>query len=324
MDRRLWILVLLFASFPFLLPACGGQSPPALFRVALVVPGTLGDHGLWDGVYEGLKAAKETAPIDLDVYQSQSEIPSQWEEQLTSASRSGRYDLIITGGRDRGHLFLPIARQFPQQHYAYFGNPSALPNTAIFLFRTSEATRAAGVLAGLMAQSLDPKGKQSVAWFATRGVSSPESVAFEQGLRSVDPHRPLEFIPVPEDPKESYSIAYAAFQQGVLIGATDSSISSLGILRAAAAADAYAIGYGEDQRDYYPGHVLGSIILKAPEVARSMVLQAKAGTLPFGDTVELGLESSHVLLLLSPDLPPTVRRDLQEILHHPQGIALAP
>jgi basic membrane protein A and related proteins len=297
------------------LAACGsngggtGGSKP--FRVALVVPGALGDKGFFDSAAAGVQRMHDQLGAQTKVLQTSSTNPADWLQNMQGVS-GNRYDLVIAGGSDMKDDVTQVAKANTGQKLLYFDDVVSLPNVASIMYRQNEGSFLAGVLAGLVTTDTSSfklaKGSRKVA--VVGGMDIPVIndfvVGFQKGVETVDPSIQVmkSYVGTWSDPQAGYSQAKTMFDQGADIVYAVAGRSGLGVLKASQDAGRYSIGVDADQNGLYPGHVLASMLKRVDNSIFDLAKAYRNGSLRTGRTYVYGLQNDGVGLVIdNKDVP---------------------
>ncbi len=285
------------------------------FKVALVIPGTLGDKGFFDSANAGVMRAAQDFGIQTKVLQASPTDPSQWLQNLQSVS-DGSYNLVITGSTQQHDNLTQVAKQHPNQHYIQFDDQVALANVLSIEYKQNDGSYLAGVLAGIVAtDKTDFKlssggGKIGLVGGMNIPVINDFVDGYKQGAESVGikPSNILvSYIGNFNDANKAYNLTQAMYDQGADIVFAVAGGAGLGVLKASSQANKYSIGVDSNQNNLYPGHVLASMV---KEVGNSLYDQIKAailGNAPWGTLLHYGLPQKGVGLIIdTQDVPQSV------------------
>jgi basic membrane protein A len=301
----------------------GGQATAtasAPYKVALVVPGPLGDKGFFDSAEAGVTRAQQQLGVQVKTLQASATDPQQWLQNLQSVS-GGDYQLVITGSSNIKDQLTKVAQAAPNQHFIYFDDTLNLPNVASIIYKQNEGSFLAGVLAGIVTTDTKdfPLSKGAKKVGLVGGMDIPVIhdfvVGFQQGVAYVDPSIQVQvsYAGTFSDPNKGYDLAKAMYDQGADIVYNVAGGTGLGVLKAAKDANKYAIGVDQDQNDLYPGHIVASMVKNVGNSLYDLIQQAKAGTLQYGKTYTYGLQNGGIGLVLDQQLvPASVQAKLKE------------
>ena len=256
-------------------------APPEKIRVALLLPGSIGDAGWNANAYKGLQ---EIAAQGIETAYTES-IPIPDIEAAFRGYAEQGYTLIIGHGFEFGEPALKVAPDFPNVFFHVSGK--APPNVEIpknvgFLDQQEfQGAYLCGVLAGLMTKT------NKVGYVG--GMEIPPQLAnlaaFTKGAQSVNPN--VEILGVLtgtfEDPEKGREAAMAQIGNGIDILMQTADSTGMGAIQAAKEKGIYIIGYGGDQSEIAPDLFLTSLVVNNPKAIALQVDRIKQGT--FGGSV---------------------------------------
>jgi basic membrane protein A len=287
-----------------------GEAASGDFSAAYVMSDNLGDRGFNDSAKSGFDRAAADG-VTTKLLEASPSDPQLWRQNLESTSASGKYDLIFTGPGMHDNL-AAVAPQYPDQKYVFFDDELAEPNVLSVKYSQNEGSYLAGVLAATATS--DPEqfplseGNDHVAVIAGQDLPVIQDfiVGFKQGVASVDPaiKVTVTFVDSFNDAQKAYDLASAAINDGADVVYNVSGPAGLGILKAAADGDKYAIGVDSDQNGLHPENVLASMLKNIGNSVYDSINQVQAGEAEFGTLITFGLANDGVGLVFNDDLVP--------------------
>ena len=278
------------------------------FKVGLVTDiGGLNDRGFNHLAYEGVQEAKAKLGIKFNVSLSSSN--AEYVPNLTSFARGG-YDLVIGVGFTEAQAIDTAAHLFPHTKFAIVdvdqtSEPHKPPNLLGLLFREQEVGYLAGYLAALEEKRLP--GNDVIG--SVGGQKQPPVDRFIAGYRAgaqaADPGITTLNAYSQDFVKQDVckTIALNQIQAGAGVVFQVAGGCGLGVIKAAADKNVWAIGVDADQSYIDPRHVLTSAT-KHVDVAVLKAIQAVVnGTFKGGNAV-YGLKDNGVGLgKINPRVP---------------------
>ena len=278
------------------------------FKVGLVTDiGGLNDRGFNHLAYEGVQEAKAKLGIKFNVSLSSSN--AEYVPNLTSFARGG-YDLVIGVGFTEAQAIDTAALLFPHTKFAIVdvdqtSEPHKPSNLLGLLFREQEVGYLAGYLAGLEEKRLP--GKDVIG--SVGGQKQPPVDRFIAGYRAgaqaADPGITTLNAYSQDFVKQDVckTIALNQIQAGAGVVFQVAGGCGLGVIKAAADKNVWAIGVDADQSYIDPRHVLTSAT-KHVDVAVFKAIQSVVnGTFKGGNAV-YGLKDNGVGLgKINPRVP---------------------
>ena len=131
-------------------------------------------------------------------------------------------------------------------------------------------------------------------------------VGFKQGAKTIDPSIEIQvsFIGNFNDAQKAYDLTRNMLNNGVDVVFNVAGPAGLGILKAAADANKYAIGVDSDQNGLYPKNVAASMLKQIGNSIYDSIKQIEAGKAPFGTLEIYGLKNDGVGLVYNDALVP--------------------
>lgn len=261
-----------------------GSSAPAAdtgaFKVALLLPGTINDHGWNAEAYDGLQLIKDE--LSAEVAYTEKVAASDYEEVFRGYADMG-YNLIIGHGFEFGDAAKAVAPQYPDVMFAV---TSSDVNQAPNLCGINNLNNQQGFLAGALS-ALVTKSKIVG---AIGGMEIPSITAyidgFKQGVEYIDPSIEVKttFTGDFDDVAKCKQTAQAMIAEGADVVSHDADQAGLGVIEAVDEADGvFTVGAIADQYDLAPDVVLTSVMnklsiamLRAAELCQKGELQAQA------------------------------------------------
>ena len=289
--------------------ACSGSEGGSDdFSAVYVMSDNLGDKGFNDSAKAGFDKAKKDG-VSTRLLQASPDDPQLWRQNLESVSSSGKYDLVFTGPGMHDNL-ADIAPANPDQKYVFFDDELDEPNVASVKYAQNEGSFLAGALAAQATLDTDAfplaDGSKKLAIVAGQDLPIIQDfiVGFEQGVAAVDDSISVDvsFVGNFNDAQKAYDLTETAIGGGADVVYNVSGPAGLGILKAAADNDTYAIGVDSDQNGLHPEHVLGSMLKQIGNSVYDSIELERAGELKFGELTVYGLANDGVTLVYNEDL----------------------
>ena len=299
------------------LAACSSSSSPSTagtgdesFRVAYVMSDNLGDRGFNDSAKSGFDKSTSEG-VSAKLLEASPDDPQLWRQNLEATSSSGDYDLVFTGPGMHDNL-AAVAPANPSQKYVFFDDELDAPNVLSIKYAQNEGSFLAGVLAAKATSEPDvfplSKGAKQVAIVAGQDLPVIQDfiVGFKQGVATVDESIAVNvyFVDSFNDAQKAYDLTKTALGRGADVVYNVSGPAGLGILKAAADADRYAIGVDSDQNALHPKHVLASMLKNIGTSVHDSIQKAREGAIEFGTLTVYGLTNDGVGLVYNDELVP--------------------
>lgn len=280
-----------------LLTRCTGAKPPAGFRVALVTPGSVSDAAWNSGAYAGLIQIRDS--LAASISQVEAHTPAEQEEALRTYAAQG-YDLVFGHGFEFQGPAERVSAQYPKTVFIVTSGERVQGQVAPLVFRLSEASYLAGMVAGGMTKTgtigfvggieLPPIKDAQVAWEAGARAVRPDITARSTYLNTFD------------DIAAGREATLALMRVGADMFHHNADAAALGLFQAVKeSAGAYAFGANADQSALAPERVLGSAVIDLPRAFVAVAREVKAGS--FTPHVEtFGLKSGVIRYQANPGL----------------------
>jgi basic membrane protein A and related proteins len=294
MKQRKYLIFLIVLFF--VLSGCSTKSTqaPRHMRVGMVIDTAgLNDYFFNHSAHMGLiKAMQE---LDCDIKIPVSKTDADYEKNIRGLAGSG-YDLIIAVGYLLEEPLKKVAKENPDVKFAIIdGNPTDLPNVAVYKFNEEEGS----FLVGVMASTLSNKKK--IAFIG--GMKSPIIERFEAGYiagaRTANPGISVlvDYANSFDDPMVGKTLANRQIQEGADIIYHASGNTGIGVIDAIREKGVgyYAIGVDSDQDSLAPSRVLTSMIKRVDVAVFDCVKAVKEGRFKGGLTI-LGLKDDGIAL----------------------------
>ena len=280
------------------------------FSAVYVMTDNLGDHGFNDSAAAGFRMAEDEG-AKIRLLQASPTDPQLWRQNLEAVSNSGDWDVIFTGPNMHDNL-AAVAPQHPEQMYVFFDDELAEPNVMSVKYAQNEGSYLAGALAAIAAtdQAQFPLSDGAAKVALVAGMDLPVIrdfiVGFEQGAATAVPDIEVQviFIGNFNDAQKAYDLTTTAIGNGANVVYNVAGPAGLGILKAAADGNKYAIGVDSNQNHLHPDHIIASMLKEIGNSIYDSITQVQRGTAPFGTLVMYGLTNDGVGLAYNDALVP--------------------
>lgn len=294
--------------------ACSGspREGATRFRVALVTPGSIADASWNSGAYAGLMMIRDS--LGVEVSHVEARTPGEQEEQMRTYAAQG-YTVIFGHGFEFQDAAERVAREYPAPVFVITSGQRVAGNVVPLIFRLSEATYLAGMVAGSLTKSnrigyvggieLPPVKLAYEAWAAGARAVNPAIESRETYLNTFD------------DAVAGREAALAMVRLGVDMLHHNADQAGLGVFQAAKESPGvYVFGSNADQSGLAPDRVIGSAVIDLPRAFMLVAREVREGR--FTPRVEsFGLESGVIRYVSNPALdsltPPALRARVQAV-----------
>ena len=280
-----------------LLAGCAPREAPPPFRVALVTPGSVADAAWNSGAFAGLEQIRDS--LGVPVSHVEARTPAEQEEALRTYAAQG-YNLVFGHGFEFQGPAERVGAEYPAVVFIITSGERVQGNVAPLIFRLSEASYLAGMVAGGMT-------KNDVLGFVG-GVELPPvreaAEAWVAGARTVNPRieSRTTYLNNWDDAALGREAARALIRVGADMLHHNADAAAIGIFQAAKEAPGvYVFGANADQASLAPQRVLGSAVIDLPRALLLVARDVQRGT--FIPKVEsFGLASGVVRYVPNPAL----------------------
>ena len=249
------------------------------FKVGMLLPGAISDHG-WNALaHDGLKAIETELGAEIDYVESLT--PDVWEADFRAYAMDG-YRLIFGHGYEYQEAAIAVAQDYPEIIFITSAGASGAirENVSPIVFRLEQATYLLGMIAGLMTQT------DKIGTVGGQELPSGSSVfmAFEGGIKSVNPDAVVQrdYVGDWENIAKARELALAQIQEGVDFIFHNANEAGLGVFEAVVMAQdagktVYSFGANRDQSAVSPRAVLANAVI-TPKAYLQLATAVKAGT----------------------------------------------
>jgi basic membrane protein A len=284
------------------------------FSAVYVMSDNLGDKGFNDSAAAGFHRAEKEG-VRIKLLQASPSDPQLWRQNLEATSNSGTWSVIFTGPGMHDNL-AAVAPQHSNQKYVYFDDELLLPNVLSVKYAQNEGSYLVGALAGVVAsdQATFPLGAGTKKVGIVAGMDLPVIqdfiLGFKQGVATIDPSIEVQvsFIGNFNDAQKAYELTRNMLNGGVDVVYNVAGPAGLGILKAAADSNKYAIGVDSDQNGLYPKNVIASMLKQIGNSIYDTSKQIEDGKAPMGTLETYGLKNDGVALVYNDVLVPAAAR----------------
>ena len=313
MNRRKNPVLSTFLLGGFLLGFMAGltwaqpQGPVEKVKVALVLPGPVGDAG-WNYAHmRGLKALEKALPYVETHYTEMVSEGAEAERVFTAYARRG-YHVILAGSFGYMDSALAVAKKFPQVVMLHCCGFKTAPNMGTYYVRDYEVGYLAGILAGQMTKS------NIIGFVGSHPI--PNIVmnvnAFGLGVRSVNPKAKIHLVWIQSwyDPAKEREAAESVMDVGADV--VGQYVDSPAVQQAAEKRGRYSIGMYSDMSAFAPKSHLTSQVWNWGSFFIDAVKQVHEGAWK-SQRLLWGLKEGAVeLTAFNPAVPPSVRQQIEE------------
>ena len=271
-------------------------------KVALLIPGNLGDKSFYDSANHGIETVEETFGAEIKVVEMGLD-QTKWEPTLMDFSEQD-WDVIVTGSWEMTELLNEAAELYPDKKYINFdtSEEATADNVYAMFYKTNELAFMAGTLAALEAE----KAVQNTIGFVG-GMDNPGIndflIGYIEGAKNINPEIKvaISYVGSFVDATKGKETALAMYNQGIDMIFQVAGQTGLGVIDAAKETGKYVIGGDSDQALAFmesdpakAEQVITSAIKKIDEsIVRAIGLHI-SGELPYGTHEILGVKEGSV------------------------------
>ena len=271
-------------------------------KVALLVPGNLGDKSFFDSANNGMQLIEEQLGAEIKVVEMGVD-QTKWEPTVLDFSDQD-WDIIISGMWDMTPVLNEVAELYPDNHYINFdtSDETVAENVYAMFYKTNELSFLAGSLAALQAEAA---GSDTIGFIG--GMDNPGIndflIGYIEGAQYINPDIKVatsyagSFV----DATKGKEVAISMYNQGVEIIFQVAGQTGVGIIDAAKELGKPVIGVDSDQTLAFmesdpekANSIVSSALKKVDEAILRAVKLHEEGTLPYGTHETLGLPEGVV------------------------------
>jgi basic membrane lipoprotein Med (substrate-binding protein (PBP1-ABC) superfamily) len=242
--------------------------------VALITPGSIADAAWNSGAFTGLGQIHDSLGVPISHVEART--PAEQEEALRTYAAQG-YDLIFGHGFEFQSPAERVSADYPAIVFIITSGERVQGNVAPLIFRLSEASYLAGMVAGGLTKSnvigfvggveLPPVREASEAWVAGARAVNPEVQSRTTYLNNWD------------DAALGREAARALIRVGADMLHHNADAAAIGVFQAAKEAPGvYLFGANADQTELAPSRVVGSAVIDLPRALLLVAREVQSGT----------------------------------------------
>jgi len=267
------------------------EAPTAakIFKVALVLPGSIKDAGWNQAIYDALMADKVKYGLETSYQESVSQ--SEVKDVLSNYA-SGGYDLVIAGDLNFTDPTNEVAPQFPKVMFGIAGGSSAKGDNVVSVSATNwESTYLAGTLAGLITKT----NKIGMLTADNSPNATKMLNGFKAGAIAQNPKVQMvsAFVGSWDDVVKGKELVASMISQGADVIYTQAGQTNEGAIQAAKEGGVLAIGGVVDMYSVAPDTVVSSAIASPGAYVDTLIKWLVEGNLQAqgGKTLFLGVKA---------------------------------
>lgn len=231
----------------------------ASFRVGLLTPGSVNDHG-WNAIaYEGLQEIHRT--LGAEVSHQQTGNPAEMDEGFRSFGAKG-FDLAFGHGFEYQDAALSAGKRYSKTVFITTSGNSVAPNVAPMVFELEQAT----YLLGIVAARESKTGKAGVVGGIKLPSIASTFLAFEAGAHSVNPQFEVKEIYTGnfDDLGAARLATLSLINAGCDFIFHQANEAGRGVFQACSERHIRCFGSNKNQNDLAPDVIVASAVLDVP------------------------------------------------------------
>lgn len=272
------------------------------YKVALLIPGSLGDKSFFDASYEAVSLLEAEYGMNVDYVECGSDASKYYSAYVDLCQ--GGYNLILTVSSNGDDALVQIAEEYPDQKFINLdGEMDEIPpNVYIIAPKNNEMSYLAGAVAALKAQELGDDTIGFVGGMDIPGINE-FLVGYIEGAQQIMPEIKVQssYVGSFTDTAKGKENGLLLYNSGISVVFTAAGQSGIGVIDAAVQTGKYVIGVDSDQaealKDSQPemaNVVITSAIKKIPQNALYIVQKAMDGEVNYGTKEYYGLAEEAV------------------------------
>jgi basic membrane protein A and related proteins len=288
--------------------ASTAATATAKLKVALCVSGAVNDQGWNQAAYDGAKKACEKYGFELSYTENlgTADIAAAFNDYASSG-----YDVVIGHGFEFGDPALEVAKNYPNVKFICTEADAKADNVASYVMACEQTAYVEGVIAASMSKS----GKIG-AIGPIQGDSLVKIInGYEDGAKSVNASIEVEksWTNSYTDTQLAQEAATSMIENGVDVIKHCANACGNGAITAAVNAGIWCQGDSYDQSSLAPDKILDSALYNLDVVLDTALGTVVNGTFK-GDVYNLGMKDGAVEVLMSKNLPDTVKATAQKTI----------
>ena len=269
---------------------------PEDYKVALMIPGNLGDKSFFDASFRAIEPIEEQLGVTVDYVEAGLDT-SKYYPVLVDMCEAD-YDLILTISSNNDDALVQAAEEYPDQLFINLDDELTDPPANVYIMGTKNNEMS--FLAGAAELGEDKIG--FVGGMDTPGINE-FLVGYIEGAQAVNPEIKVaaSYVGSFTDTAKGKENALLLYNSGLSVIFAAAGQSGLGVIDAAVAQNKFAIGVDSDQAEALKetkpemaGVIITSAIKNIPENAIKAVDRAMKGEIPYGTREVFGIAEDAV------------------------------
>lgn len=339
MKKRIVALMMALMMMTMVFAGCGGSKEekgsektgePSDYKVALLIPGSLGDKSFFDASYKAVGMLEEYG-MEVDYVECGNDTSKYYPAYVDMCE--GGYDLILTVSSNGDDTLQQVAEEYPDQKFINLdGEMDEIPaNVYIIAPKNNEMSFLAGAAAALKAEELGTDTIGFVGGMDIPGINE-FLVGYIEGAQQINPDIKVSsgYVGSFTDTAKGKETGLLMYDAGIKVVFAAAGQSGLGVMDAAAQSDGYVVGVDSDQaealKESQPeiaDRIITSAIKNIPNTALYIVEKAMNDEVNYGEKEYYGLnegavglaENSYYEKLLNEDARATIEELKEKVMN---------
>lgn len=278
------------------------EGETADYKIALMIPGTLGDKSFFDAAFNAVGMLEEEYGMQVDYVEAGADASKYYPTYVDLCE--GGYDLILTISTSGDDALVQVAEEFPEQKFINLdGMMDEIPENLYIIYpENNEMSFLAGAVAALKAEELGESTIGFVGGMDIPGIN--EFLAgYIEGAQQINPDIKVStsYVGNFTDTAKGKENGLLLYDSGISVVFAAAGQSGLGVMDAAVQKGKFVIGVDTDQaealKDSQPEMaevIITSAIKNIPETALYIVDKAMKGEVVYGTRDWYGLAENVV------------------------------
>lgn len=272
------------------------------YKIALMIPGTLGDKSFFDAAFSSIEPLKEQLGVQVDYVEAGADVSKHYPVLVDMCEAD--YDLILTISTNNDDAMLQIAEEYPDQKFINLDNDMAdLPANLYHMgTKNNEMSYLAGVVAALKAEEL---GEDTIGFVGGMDIPGINEflVGYIEGAQAMNPDIKVatSYVGSFTDTAKGKENGLLLYKSGLSVIYAAAGQSGLGVMDAAVSEGKFIIGVDTDQAEALKetkpemaNVIITSAIKNIPGNAVNAVARAMKDEIPYGTREVFGLAEGAV------------------------------
>lgn len=284
--------------------SAGFEGDPSEYKVALMIPGNLGDKSFFDASFRAVGMLENTYGMDVDYVEVGTDASKHYPAYVDLCEKG--YDLILTVSSNGDDALSMVAEECPDQKFINVDGEMDDPPSNVYIVapKNNELSFLAGAVAAFKAEELGETAVGFVGGMDIPGINE-FLVGYIEGAQQVNPDIRVasSYVGSFTDTAKGKENALLMYDSGVSVIFTAAGQSGLGVIDAAVQRGKFVIGVDSDQagalKESQPDMaavIITSAIKNIPENTVNVVGKAMAGEIPYGQRNGMALRKARSVL----------------------------